>query len=289
MDGGQLRAWVMGAPSEDQREFREVVHVVLHAISTSTYLQPQMLMKGGVLMSIRYGTGRFTRDVDFSTAGHYRDFEAHQEKFLEELSSALQGSSVAADYQQDCRVQSVDLQPNTTGNYQTLRIKVGYATFGSKEQKRLVVGQCPNTIQIDYSFNESVHDFDMWSLDEDATLKVYGELTQVSEKLRAILQQTGRNRKRGQDVYDLHYLFTNYAFEGGLPRREQLLRILIEKAESRELTIFRGMMRNPDIKQRTREAYADLQVDPANPLPSFEDAFSTVLAFYEGLPWDRVT
>lgn len=62
----------------------------------------------------------------------------------------------------------------------------------------------------------------MWSFDEEATLKIYGELTQVSEKIRAILQQTGRNWKRGQDVYDLHYLFSHYPFEGGLLRKEQL-------------------------------------------------------------------
>lgn len=129
----------------------------------------------------------------------------------------------------------------------------------------------------------------MWSFDEEATLKIYGELTQVSEKIRAILQQTGRNWKRGQDVYDLHYLFSHYPFEGGLLRKEQLLRVLIEKAANRDLVISREMMRNLEIEQRTREAYADLQVDPANPLPPFEEAFATVLEFYEGLPWDRVT
>lgn len=62
MDSRNIDHWVASADNENERTFREAVHTILYAIASSTNLQPQMIMKGGILMAIRYETGRFTTD-----------------------------------------------------------------------------------------------------------------------------------------------------------------------------------------------------------------------------------
>ena len=57
----------LDAASIDQRNFREAVHLILAAISRSVGLRSKMIMKGGMLMAIRYDSTRITRDADFST------------------------------------------------------------------------------------------------------------------------------------------------------------------------------------------------------------------------------
>ena len=44
-------------PAKVKGGFREAVHIVLTAISTSSALRSKMVMKGGLLMAIRYDSG----------------------------------------------------------------------------------------------------------------------------------------------------------------------------------------------------------------------------------------
>ena len=62
-----MEAWVQQAPDKPQRGFREAVHIILESIGRSKHLQARMVMKGGLLMAIRYDSSRYTRDIDFST------------------------------------------------------------------------------------------------------------------------------------------------------------------------------------------------------------------------------
>ena len=68
MNEVDVSGWVEQA-DVPQRRFREAVHIILDAIGQSRSLQTKMVMKGGLLMAIRYASTRFTRDIDFSTAG----------------------------------------------------------------------------------------------------------------------------------------------------------------------------------------------------------------------------
>lgn len=77
-----LHAWVASAPDR-QRHFREAVQIILTAIGTSTALRSKMIMKGGMLMAIRYESTRFTKDADFST--HARFVKGDDESVLKEL------------------------------------------------------------------------------------------------------------------------------------------------------------------------------------------------------------
>jgi hypothetical protein len=81
-----LPAWVKAAPS-DKKNFREAVHIVLNAISTSAALRSKMVMKGGMLMAIRYGSSRFTKNTDFSTVDMYKSGD--EKAILAELDKQL--------------------------------------------------------------------------------------------------------------------------------------------------------------------------------------------------------
>lgn len=286
MDSRNIDHWVASADNENEKTFREAVHTILYAIASSTNLQPQMIMKGGILMAIRYETGRFTTDIDFSTTTHYRDFAADQAAFLRTFNEALQAAVQQLPYQLDCRLQGTPkIQPRAEGNFQTLRMKVGYARFGTRDHTRLNAGAASKTVQIDYSFNELVHDIDLLGVgDAETALQAYGELTQVAEKLRAILQQVGRERARGQDIYDLHHWLTHHPIVDA-ERKAALLAVLKEKAASREVEATQSSMEDPEIQTRARPVYEALADTISGELPPFDEAFSAVKAFYESLPW----
>lgn len=286
MNDREIVEWVNAVEPGQERTFREAAHTVLYAIASSTSLQPQMIMKGGILMAIRYETGRFTKDIDFSTTAHYRDFQAGQAEFLSALDAAIQKTVNVLGYQLDCRRQSTKLEPKRDGgNFQTLHISIGYAYIGSSEHRKLAALQAPKTVQVDYSFNEQIHDMDLLSVENgDIALRVYGELTQVAEKLRATLQQAERNRARGQDIYDLFHLFTKYPITDE-ERKAALLETLKEKALSRGIVAEKSSMANPEIKKRSASRYANLKDTVERELPDFEEAYACVQRFYESLPW----
>lgn len=279
-----LGGWVVLAPNEQERQFREAVHCILEAIGSTANLRTQMIMKGGVLMAIRYDTGRNTRDIDFSTTEHYNDFKSSRVEFVEGLNAALQSAAVETlGYGMDLVVQSEKLKPREEGNFQTLHLKIGFAKRGSKQHKRLFTNGSTDFVDVDYSFNEHIHDMDLVQLGEQAQLVVYGQLTQIAEKYRALLQLSERRRERGQDVFDLHHLLTRFrpSDEG----HEMLLEFIKEKCVSRELSIDRGSLRNSDLIARAKSGYGQIAAQVDGVLPSFEEAFELVSSFYESLPW----
>ncbi|WP_414440644.1 nucleotidyl transferase AbiEii/AbiGii toxin family protein [Burkholderia sp. 22PA0106] len=279
--------WVTGAADAREQAFRNVVHIMLSAIGASHELKPVMVMKGGVLMAIRYATGRHTTDVDFSTQAHYREFAAGQDAFIERLNAAIRQAAEALNYGIACGIQSTDLQPRAEGNFQTLRIRIGYAPKGNASaMKRLADRQSPQIVQIDYSFNEIIGDVDFLGVDGELEIQTYSETTLLAEKLRAILQQEERQRSRRQDIYDLHYFLTHWGADR--ERIERVLRLLIEKAESRGLRIDRQSMAAPAIRERSQREYADLAPTIEGELPPFDVAFTTVRQYYESLPWHLV-
>jgi hypothetical protein len=283
-----LEEWVAAATDERQKTFRSVVHIVLAAISASHELKPAMVMKGGVLMAIRYATGRHTTDVDFSTAVHYREFAAGQAQFIQRLDAAIRQAAETLNHGIACAIQGTEVQPRAEGNFQTLRIRIGYANKSSPgAMKRLAAGGSAQVVQIDYSFNEIIGDVDFLGVDGDLEIQTYSETTLLAEKLRAILQQEERQRSRRQDIYDLHYFLTHWGMDRD--RAERVLRLLLDKAASRDLVIDRNSMAAAAIYERSRREYAQLAPTIEGELPPFDTAFATVRDYYEALPWDLVS
>lgn len=280
----ELTQWIKDSETKSELHFRQVVHIILHAISRSRDLQPQMLMKGGILMAIRYNTGRLTRDVDFSTQKHYRDFQENgQEAFISLLDSSIRQSAELLDYGIRCRIQSHKIKPREEGNFQTLELKVGYAIVSEINQlKRLEKGSSPHIVSIDYSFNEIISDISFLQVEDDIEIQTYGEITLLAEKLRAILQQEENKKSRGQDIYDIHYFLKTYGISED--KKSFLLTELINKAASRNLHIHHQSILSPVIYDRSKIRYEALK-DEIELLPDFDEAFNIVKDFYISLPW----
>src|SRR6056297_1132958 len=100
----EISEWV-NASDPANRSFREAVHIILVAISEDESLSMNMIMKGGLLMGIKYGSSRYTKDIDFSTSSLYSDFDP--EEFSRSMDSALKVSSASLGYNLRCLVQSL--------------------------------------------------------------------------------------------------------------------------------------------------------------------------------------
>ena len=276
--------WVRAA-TPDRTTFRQAVHLILHAIAGDNYLRLRMIMKGGMLLGIRYSSSRFTEDIDFST--HNTLPEIDQAEFEAHLREALVVAADELPYPVVCRLQTLKLQPRTGGTFPSFKLQLGYAnTQDSNAVKRLERGAAPTTVKIDYSFNEASYELEALSLDGEETIQAYGLTDLLAEKLRSIIQQVVRKRNRRQDVYDIWYLLDTCP---PLTHREkqQVLDTFHKKAAGRlepEL-LQQDILRRSDIMQASGKEYALLRDEVSQPLPPFEIAYEQVAGFYESLPW----
>jgi predicted nucleotidyltransferase component of viral defense system len=278
-----LPAWVRAAPS-DKKDFREAVHIVLNAISTSAALRSKMVMKGGMLMAIRYGSSRFTKDADFSTVDMYKSGD--EKAILAELDKQLDASNDALAYDTICLRQTAEIRPKRDdAKFPTLSLSIGYAPQSkAKEMQKLRALQSAKVVKIDYSYNEAVFDVEVIALTDGEELQAYSFLNLMAEKLRSLLQQPTRKRKRRQDVYDLNLLITEC---DGLNQeeRQHLLGLIVDSCAARDIVATKTSIANPDVKAMAAKGYEDLEAEVAETLLDFEHAYTAVQDFYEALPW----
>jgi len=278
-----LPAWVACA-EPDKKYFREAVHIILTAISSSAALRSTMVMKGGMLMAIRYKSSRFTKDADFSTEEKY--IKGDEQALIEELSQQLDSANETLAYDTMCRCQRSELRPaRDDAVFPTLTLSIGYAPRSKpRELTRLMNGQAPTIVEIDYSYNEAVLDVEVLSLSDGEELKAYSFLNLIAEKLRSLLQQPIRKRNRRQDIYDLNLLITG---SQSLSKDEEnrLLQLIIESCKERSIDANKASFANPEVKKMAEEGYKNLEHEIEGQLPSFHDAYMTVQYFYENLPW----
>lgn len=278
-----LENWVESEKDPQRRELRQAVHLILRAIALSEKLAPCMIMKGGVLLAIRYSSSRFTKDVDFSTQRRLQ--EVNLEEFIEDFEEALLPVSADNEYGLAVRLQSYNLNPSNKPDavFPTLQIKIGYADRSSSSQmQRFNKKQSAKVMQIDYSFNEWASEVEEQLLD-GGKLGMYAYHDLIAEKLRSVLQQPIRNRSRFQDIYDLSLLFD---FE--VPSEEDK-RIILDKLRAasleRGVPLSKEGMRDPKVIEMTRKEYPNVRALIANNPPEFEEAYERVRVFFEGLPW----
>ncbi|NKC10898.1 MAG: nucleotidyl transferase AbiEii/AbiGii toxin family protein [Gammaproteobacteria bacterium] len=244
-----------------------------------------MLIKGGILLAIRYQGLRYTRDIDFSTSTRYEDFD--EERFLAEFSSGLLTTSAQLEYDLDCRLQSRHIQPanRPDASFPTLKLTIGYAPKQEpRRHKRLLAGQAIDVIEVDYSFNEETLEVENILLTDGGEFHAYSFADVVAEKYRAMLQQEIRNRVRRQDAYDLYVLLEQFPHIP-LDEKAKILSSLRRKSESRGLEVNSGSMANEAIVERSKKEYEILQSEITDESPPFERVYPAVKAFYELLPW----
>jgi predicted nucleotidyltransferase component of viral defense system len=278
-----LAAWVSKA-SPDKKNFREAVHSILTAIGTSTALRTKMVMKGGMLMALRYESSRFTKDADFSTKSLYA--EGDEQELLAQLDAQLALVNAETMYDTMCVIQSSELRPRRSDStFPTLGLKIGYAARSNERAlQRLLAKQSPNVVEIDHSYNEAVLDVEVLRLTDGEQLQVYSLVNLMAEKFRSLLQQPSRNRNRRQDVYDLSLLLSEVD-DWTQAEKLSLRECLVASAGSRDIHAQIDSMRHPEIKSMAAKGYEDMQDEVDGPLPSFDEIYQAVQDFYEGLPW----
>ncbi|WP_221764706.1 nucleotidyl transferase AbiEii/AbiGii toxin family protein [Methyloradius palustris] len=278
--------WVKDGGDTKWQPLRQAIHIVLISVEKCDSLKNQMMLKGGILMALCYDSSRYTKDIDFSQTVKY---EAGDEgKLLAELESAIQDTVQDMDYGLDCRIQSSELKPRNLLNptFPVLNLKIGYAyNHDTRQHRRLLEGQVPTVVEIDFSFNETTKSVEEFQIAEGKTLLRYSLIDLVAEKFRALLQQEVRNRYRRQDLYDLHLLI-NQIPEQLNPLRSEILSALQESCKSKELEISQNSMNGEVIRTRTHEAYELLAAEvEEGTLVEFDLAYEKVMSFYKSLPW----
>lgn len=233
-------------------------------------------------MALKYKSSRFTKDIDFSTSMHFREFD--KDVFIEEFISNLAQAQEELEYNLDCRLQRHKIKPNEFGNFQTLEMKIGYAYFRTNKHRHLMNKKCPDVLEIDYSFNEITGELDDIDIGGGAYIKAYNEIELIAEKLRAMLQQEKRNRYRRQDSYDLFRLLEKFPVSA--KSKKKILSSLIEKCESRNIFPTKDLISDPEIKARSGRDYDQIKNEITEDLPPFEKVYGFVESFYKSLPWE---
>ncbi len=275
-----LASWIEAGP-DAQREFRQAVHLILTAITLDGELRDIMVMKGGLLLAIRYQSGRFTKDLDFSTSKTGKDLDYDELRMALERNLAM--AVADSDYDLDCRIQRCRVNPpNEDAQFPNIELTVGYAYKGTPKHKRLLQKQSPTTIEIDFNLNEPILGVESLMLGEGAALRAYSCSDLVAEKLRSLMQQEVRNRYRRQDIYDLRMLLENGITEEG---KEEILRSLMKKARARGIEPTPDSLAAPEIRRRAARDYQTLADEIEGELPNFDQSYGVVEAFYRALPW----
>jgi predicted nucleotidyltransferase component of viral defense system len=280
-----INAWVEGAPTETNKEFREATHTILSAIAADENLKASMVLKGGILLAIRYKSHRYTTDIDFSTEKKLGG-DITEEGVRKSLDKSLSQMVETLNYDLDCRVQSSKLQPkNRDSSFPSIKMTIGYAYKGTAAHKRLMSLQSPKTISIDYSLNESIPNCETLKLDIEDGVLAYSLTDLIAEKYRSLLQQVSRNRSRRQDVYDLHILIKTLDDDIDGSEKSKILDCLIKKSRARNIDPRIESIDDPELKCRAKKDYPTLADEIEGDLPDFEEIFEVVSNFYKSLPW----
>lgn len=130
-----IEQWVAEAP----REFllaRQASHVILRAVASDERLRTSMIIKGGTLLGIRYGSTRATTDIDFSTEKKLSEIDL--EVFEKTLNDSMDLVESLLNYGIKCKLQSKKTEPNAQGTFPTIKMKIGYCLRSNAFQmKRL--------------------------------------------------------------------------------------------------------------------------------------------------------
>ena len=283
MNDLEVDAWVEQAP-QGQQGFREAVHIILNGIGHSQNLSAKMVMKGGLLLAIRYDSSRYTRDLDFSTTEQYAAESV--EALLGELREGLVAAENRLSYDTLCRLQSCDIQPKGENKTrQSLKLKIGFAKrSNARQMARLMAGNSSNVVEIDYSFNEAVFDVEVLELDGGATIHSYTFNNVLAEKMRSLLQQPIRKRERQQDVYDI-WLLLELVPALVAEELDKIHEMLVFSCGSKEIVPDINSMESAAVVTMARTGYQKLAADIDGELPPFDRAMRRVVAFYRSLPW----
>lgn len=280
-----LTDWVSEAKSKKDIQFREAVHIVLHAVGSDAQTAHTLVLKGGILLALKFNSERFTKDIDFTCISEYASFP--DVMVQERLNKSLKTSAVILGYSLDCRVQKTELKPDLRKHpnpkFPGLQVNIGYGKKGSLRQGRTYA----DVLLIDISYNEFLSD-DVDLFSDEISVKCYKLEELMAEKFRSILQQVPRNRVRRQDVYDLNYLIKNHCKKTDQERSE-ILNLLLKKSVDKNIDDYLNpkALDLKEIRDRSNQEYLLLASEVASELPDFEESYQNVNTYFKSLPWAK--
>ena len=242
-----------------------------------------MAFKGGNALRFIYGNRRSTRDLDFTRIGGVDDRPDAVRKFFDLTLAGVEGRSGLRAF-----CQRVRRRPPGAGKTRpTYLVSVGYQFPGDRLFGNVPgVSHVPTAVPVEVSFNEVVCET-VTARDRGVDL---GRLTVcslddiVAEKLRALLQQVVRNRRREQDVYDIAAVLADPAGFGAVDPAS-VAQFLVEKCRGRDVTAARSAFRNPEVRDRAAADYdRTIREQAGEAFVPFAEAWSRVSGFVGTLP-----
>jgi len=279
--------WVEKARSDPHTyQERRATEVFLTAIGMVPSFRHQVFLKGGVLMGVVYNSPRQTGDLDYTACLDPEPGIA--DKFKHELDAIFPRATADLGYPDlVCTVQSSKYLPNVKlfpkADGPALKLKVAYATRGTRQETMLKKGKAANVLEIDISFREPVGAIQIVNIaDSSGSFYAYSLIDLMAEKMRALLQQERRDRYRRQDFYDLDALLAQFSLDED--EQSRLHAALLEKCNARGIEPGPGSLSEPEIVRRAKREWHTLELEIGD-VPDFEECVARVDAFYRSLPW----
>lgn len=290
-----IEEWIDRAENDDEKKFRQAIHLILLAVSRDKVLSQNLVIKGGIVLSLAYGSERYTTDLDLSALDN---MEVLSKEELElKLGRQITAVVALSDYNLKLLVHSIKYQPKNPSKvtFPAYKARIGYADSTNQNAiKRLDNKQSSNIVELDISFNESVSvsDTENFKLTDQLNVLCYSLEQLVAEKYRSILQQVVRTRSRRQDVFDIHYLLNQeasllYSNETKKTVLDKLIKCSERKGIEEYLNQFG--MRDEEIKRLSLEDFhtLSLEIDIDTEVPP-EDMYTVVQDYFESLPWSSL-
>lgn len=281
-----IAAWVAAAANDPTlHRDRQVTEIVLTAIGLAPSLSQTLVLKGGTLMALAFSSLRLTGDVDFTATVEPEGFD---ETLTAELNALLPRTAIQLGYLDlVCRVQTVKKMPKARDfadhAFPALLVRIGSARRDTPEAKRLEAGAAPRVLDVEISFRDQVYTSQDLRLTEGGvSVRAFSLHELVAEKLRALLQQPGRNRYRRQDVYDIAFLLERHPLTE--KDRAVIHSTLVEKCATRGITATAQSLEDPEVRRRAEADWDSLKLELED-LPPFDACFAGVVALYAALPW----
>ena len=282
-----IAGWVEGASGNPTLLLeRQVTEIFLTALALSPPFSEKLYLKGGLLMGVVYKSPRLTADLDLTAA--LEPDPNIDETMQRALDLAFPRAAALLGYPDiQCRVQTIKRRPRPDffeeASFPALKLSIGYARRDSRQAEHLKDRRSPNTLQADISFNEPVHAVQVIRLGTNgSTIRAYSLTDLIAEKLRALLQQEGRNRYRRQDIYDLALLIETSEFDN--EAKADILSAFLATCRSRGIEPDATSISDPEVVRRARSEWDTLSLE-IEEVPDFESRFEIVDRFYRTLPW----
>jgi len=283
-----IEEWVEKARKDPARYLeRQATEIVLTAIGDAPELGDKVFLKGGILMGLVYDSPRQTADIDFTTT--LLPTAEVDDLVRETLDREFPKVTAKLGYPDVlCLVQSIGKRPTTKRfekfSFPAIKVKIGYALRGSRQEAKLRIRQATQVIEADFSFNEPIGTIEVVKLGESGTsLRVYSLIDLIAEKYRALLQQEIRNRNRRQDVYDIAHLLLRFQLDE--EERGRVLRSLREKCDARDIKAAIDSIQSKELKRRANAEWNSMAIE-LDEIPPFEECFNIVENFYTSLAWN---